>query len=147
MSNSDKLYIIKDEILPEIVKKAVKAKELLKSGRARTVNDATEMAGMSRSAFYKYKDFIFPFYEASLGKIVTISLILEHKPGVLSSILDEIAGAHGNVLTINQNIPIQGMANVTVSFETGGLSKNIEELIKIIDSKKGVKKVNIIAQE
>lgn len=105
------------------------------------------MVGMSRSAFYKYKDYIFPFYEASLGKIITISLILEHKPGVLSSLLDEIAKAHGNVLTINQNIPIQDMANVTISFETGSLTKNIEELLQDIQNKNGVNKVDIIAQE
>jgi len=105
------------------------------------------MVGMSRSAFYKYKDYIFPFYEASLGKIVTIALILEHEPGVLSAILDEIAKAHGNVLTINQNIPIGGMANVTISFETGNLTKNIEELLQTIQSKRGVNKVDIIAQE
>jgi len=147
MTEKSGFYIIKDEILPEIVKKTVKAKELLKSGKARTINEATEMVGMSRSAFYKYKDYIFPFYEASLGKIITIALVLEHEPGVLSSILDEIAKAHGNVLTINQNIPIGGMANVTISFETGNLTKNIEELIQVIQSKRGVNKVDIIAQE
>ena len=147
MTEKSGFYIIKDEILPEIVKKTVKAKELLKSGKARTINEATEMVGMSRSAFYKYKDYIFPFYEASLGKIITIALVLEHEPGVLSSILDEIAKAHGNVLTINQNIPIGGMANVTISFETGNLTKNIEELIHVIQSKRGVNKVDIIAQE
>ena len=74
-------------------------------------------------------------------------MILHHQPGVLSSILDEIAGAHGNVLTINQNIPSQGLANVTISFETGALIKNIEELIKSINDKDGVQKVEIIAQE
>ena len=140
-------YIIKTEILPEILKKTVKAKEFLKSGKARTINEATEMANMSRSAFYKYRDSIYPFYEASLGKIVTISLILDHTPGVLSSILDEIAKAHGNVLTINQNIPIQNLANVTISFETGNLNKNIEDLLEIINKKVGVKKTDIIAQE
>jgi len=140
-------YIIKDEILPEIVRKTVKAKELLKSGKVRTINEATEKVGMSRSAFYKYKDFIFPFYEASLGKIITIAMVLEHQPGVLSRILDEIARAHGNVLTINQNIPIQGLANVTISFETGDMAKNIEELIEEIQSKSGVQKVDIIAGE
>jgi chorismate mutase len=147
MTKSDRFYIIKDDVLPEIVKRTVKAKEFLKSGKARTINEATEMAGMSRSAFYKYKDFIFPFYEASLGKIVTLSMILEHRPGILSGILDEIARAHGNVLTINQNIPIHGIANVTISFETGGLNKNIEDLIEIIEKKTGVRKVDIIAQE
>lgn len=139
-------YIIKEEIMPEILKKTVKAKELLRNGKAKTVNQATEMAGMSRSAFYKYKDYIFPFYEASMGKIVTISLLLEHIPGVLSSILDEIAKAHGNILTINQNIPIQNMASVTISFETGNMNQNIEELLETIQNKQGVRKVDIIAQ-
>ncbi|HHV18499.1 MAG TPA: ACT domain-containing protein [Thermoanaerobacterales bacterium] len=139
-------YIIKDKIMPEILKKTVKAKELLKSGKAKTVNEATEFVGMSRSAFYKYRDYIFPFYEASMGKIVTISLLLEHIPGVLSGILDEIARAHGNILTINQNIPIQNMASVTISFETGNLNKNVEELLEIIHNKEGVQKVDIVAQ-
>lgn len=147
MTEKRGFYIIKDEILPEIVRKTVKAKELLKNGKVRTINEATEKVGMSRSAFYKYKDFIFPFYEASLGKIITIAMVLEHQPGVLSRILDEIARAHGNVLTINQNIPIQGLANVTISFETGDMVKNIEELIEEIQSKNGVQKVDIIAGE
>lgn len=146
MKQKGGFYIIKDEIMPEILKKTVRAKELLKSGKVRTVNEATESVGMSRSAFYKYRDYIFPFYEASMGKIVTISFILEHIPGVLSGILDEIARAHGNILTINQNIPIQNMASVTISFETGNLNKNVEELLEIINSKEGVQKVDIIAQ-
>ncbi|MGB3965001.1 MAG: ACT domain-containing protein, partial [Tepidanaerobacteraceae bacterium] len=92
-----RFYIVKEEIMPDIFKKTIKAKELLKSGKAKTVNEATEAVGMSRSAYYKYKDYIFPFYEASMGKIVTISFVLEHMPGVLSSILDEIAKARGNI--------------------------------------------------
>jgi len=139
-------YIIKEEIMPEILRKTVKAKELLKSGKAKTINEATEIVGMSRSAFYKYKDYIFPFYEASMGKIITVSLLLEHIPGVLSAILDEIARAHGNVLTINQNIPIQNMAGVTISFETGNMTKNVEDLLEIIQNKDGVQKVDIVAQ-
>lgn len=147
MDNDGGYFIIHDKILPDILKKTVMAKELLKTGKAKTVNEAAKIATMSRSAYYKYKDYIFPFYEASHGKIVTISLILEHEPGVLSSILDEIAKSHGNVLTINQNIPIQGLANVTISFETGNLVRNIEEIINIIKNKTGVQKIEIIAQE
>ena len=142
-----RFYIVKEEIMPDIFKKTIKAKELLKSGKAKTVNEATEAVGMSRSAYYKYKDYIFPFYEASMGKIVTISFVLEHMPGVLASILDEIAKARGNILTINQNIPVQNMANVTISFETGNLNKNVEELLAIINKKDCVHKLEIIAQE
>jgi chorismate mutase len=140
-------YIVKEEILPEILKKTVKAKELLKNGKAKTVNEATKMVGMSRSAFYKYKDYVFPFYEASMGKIITIALILEHKPGVLSSILDEIAKARGNILTINQNIPLQGLANVTISFDTSQMTRNVEEVLEIVEKKQGVAKIEVLAQE
>ncbi|MGB9813111.1 MAG: ACT domain-containing protein [Thermovenabulum sp.] len=147
MTDTKGLYIIKEEILPEVLKKTVKAKELLKTKAVKTVNEACERVGISRSAFYKYKDYIFPFYEASLGKIITLSFILEHKPGVLSGILEEIAKARGNVLTINQNIPIQGSASVTISFDTKELSKNIEELLEILEQKPGVQKIEILAQE
>jgi len=147
LDESGGFYIIKDEILPDIVKKTIRAKELLKSGEAKTIHQATNMVDMSRSAFYKYKDYIFPFYEASHGKIITISLMLKHEPGVLSGILDEIATAHGNILTINQNIPIHGIANVSISFETGKLNVNIEKLLHTIKEKKGVHKVDITAQE
>ena len=147
MDTDGSYYIIHDKILPDILKKTVLAKELIKTGKVKTVNEAARIATMSRSAYYKYKDYIFPFYEASHGKIVTISLILEHEPGVLSNILDEIARSHGNVLTINQNIPIQGLANVTISFETGNLNRNIEEVLSLIKNKTGVQKTEIIAQE
>ncbi|SHM26537.1 chorismate mutase [Caldanaerovirga acetigignens] len=147
MTGGRGFYIVKEEILPEILKKTVKAKELLKNGKAKTVNEATKMVGMSRSAYYKYKDYVFPFYEASMGKIITISLILEHKPGVLSSILDEIAKARGNILTINQNIPLQGLANVTISFDTSQMTRNVEEVLEIVEKKQGVAKIEVLAQE
>lgn len=146
MTQNGNFYIIKEEKLPEIIRKTIKAKELLKSGKAKTINEATKIVDMSRSAFYKYKDSVSPFYQASQGKIITIFLVLEHVPGVLSSILDEIAKAHGNILTINQDIPIQCQANVTISFETKYLTKNIESLLEIIKNKKGVQKAKIIAQ-
>lgn len=139
-------YIIKSDILPEILKKTVKAKELLNRGIVNTVNDAAEEAGMSRSAYYKYKDHIFPFFEVSKNKIITISLLLEDKPGILSNILDHIAKAGGNILTINQNIPLSGIANVTVSIRTEGMDESVEKLVKNMGEIDGVKKIDILAQ-
>lgn len=110
-------YLVCEEILPEAIKKTIKAKELLKRGEARTINDAVEKSNLSRSAYYKYKDYVFPFYEASKEKIVTLTLLLDHRPGVLSRVLNAIADEKGSVLTINQGIPLQGMANATISGE------------------------------
>jgi len=139
-------YIIKSDVLPEILKKTVRAKELLNRGLVDTVNEAAEKAGMSRSAYYKYKDHIFPFYEVSKNKIITISFMLEDKPGVLSNMLDHIARAGGNILTINQNIPLSGLANVTISIRTEGMEKNMEKLIRNMRKIDGVKNIGILAQ-
>jgi chorismate mutase len=147
MTNNVNFYLVRSEAVPEIFKKTVKAKELLKKGIVYTVNDAAEMVGMSRSAFYKYKDFVFPFFEASRGNIITISLVLEHRPGVLSNILNIIASSKGSVLTINQNIPVQGIAGVNIAIETVELKCSTEELINRIETLEGVAKIEIIAQE
>lgn len=142
----DKYYLVQENVLPQVLRKTAEAKEMLKNGKARTVNDAVQAVGISRGAFYKYRDFIFPFREASRGKILTISLILEHKTGVLSEVLKSIATAHGNVLTINQGIPLQGVANASISFETEGMKEDMDELLARLSQIPGVQKLELIGQ-
>ncbi|EAX46527.1 amino acid-binding ACT domain protein [Thermosinus carboxydivorans Nor1] len=139
-------YLVREEILPEAIKKTIKVKELLKRGEAKTINEAVEKMGLSRSAYYKYKDFVFPFYEASKEKIVTIALLLEHKPGVLSRVLNTIAGDRGSVLTINQGIPLQGVANATISIETADLAVDLEALLDKLRMVEGVKRLELLGQ-
>ena len=139
-------YLVREEILPEAIKKTIKVKELLKRGDARTINEAVEQMELSRSAYYKYKDYVFPFYEASKEKIVTLTLLLEHKPGVLSRILSSIAGGRGSVLTINQGIPLQGVANVTISIETIDLAIDLEALLDKLRMVEGVKRLELLGQ-
>lgn len=139
-------YLVREEILPEAIKKTIKVKELLKKGEVRTINEAVEKMELSRSAYYKYKDFVFPFYEASKEKIVTLALLLEHKPGVLSRVLNTIAGDHASVLTINQGIPLQGVANATVSLETADLVIDLEALLDKLRMIDGVKRLEVLGQ-
>ena len=139
-------YLVREEILPEAIKKTIKVKELLKQGEVKTINEAVERMGLSRSAYYKYKDYVFPFYEASQEKIVTLALLLEHKQGVLSHVLNTIAGDHGSVLTINQGIPLQGVANATVSIETADLDVDLEALLDKLRMIEGVKRLEILGQ-
>lgn len=138
--------IVSKDILPEAILKTAKAKELLAKGDVYTVNDAVEKVGMSRSAYYKYKDGVFPFYEASREKIITISLILENTAGVLSNVLNTIASFHANVLTINQGIPLQGIANVTIAMETATLVDTPENLLAGLGEIKGVRKIEVVGQ-
>lgn len=139
-------YLVREEILPEAIKKTIKVKELLKRGDARTINEAVDKMELSRSAYYKYKDYVFPFYEASKEKIVTLALLLEHKPGVLSRVLNTIANERGSVLTINQGIPLQGVANATISIETLDLAIDLEALLDKLRLVDGVKRLEVLGQ-
>ena len=139
-------YLVREEILPEAIKKTIKVNELLKKGEVRTINEAVEMLNLSRSAYYKYKDYVFPFYEASKEKIVTLALLLEHRSGVLSNVLKVLANEHGSVLTINQGIPLQGVANATLSIETMELAVDLEALLDKIRVIEGVKRLEVLGQ-
>ncbi len=143
MKKKDKDYfVVAKEALPEVFIKVVEAKRLLEYGICKTAMAASEAVGISRSAFYKYKDSIYPLYSSKRGQTVTIALDLTHKPGLLSSVLNEIGNADANVLTINQTIPINGVANVTITLETTNVS--FYEALNEID---GVRSLKIIARE
>ncbi len=140
-------YIVNREVLPEVFHNVMKAKKLLATGEAGTVNEAVKKVGISRSAFYKYRDSVFSFSEANRGKIITLSLTLLDLPGLLSNILNEIALHKGNILTINQNIPIHGVANVTISVDTRQMEYDQERLIRDLNEIKGVQRIEVIGQE
>lgn len=144
MGSNQKFYLVSEEILPEAILKTAQAKELLRRGQAITVNEAVEKVGLSRSAFYKYKEGVFPFNQWSKGKIVTLACILEHRSGILSNLLNSIAQSRGNVLTINQNIPQEGVASVTVAIETTELEGNLEQLVQDLRKLDGVQRVQVM---
>lgn len=145
-TDKNKFYIVNKDILPEAILKTARVKELLAKKEAETVNEAVEKVGLSRSAFYKYRDGVFPFYEASKEKIVTFTITMEDRSGILSNCLNQIALVRGNILTINQGIPLQGVAYATVSIETRDLISNVEELLESLYKISGVLKVEIIGQ-
>ncbi|MBD8975588.1 ACT domain-containing protein [Veillonella magna] len=142
----DKFYLVQEDILPEAIKKTIKVKEILKLGEVRTINEAVEMMDLSRSAYYKYKDYVFPFYEIAQGKIVSITISMSNESGMLSSILRAIAEANGSILTINQDIPLQGIANVSIAFETKDMRGSLEDLLNGIRSMRGIIRVEILGQ-
>ncbi|ATW24114.1 ACT domain-containing protein [Candidatus Formimonas warabiya] len=146
MKTNRQFYIVSEAILPEAVVKTAKAKELLAKGKVETINQAVDLVNLSRSAFYKYRDGIFPFYQERKEKIVTINMILDHRSGVLSGVINTIADVQGNILTINQGLPLQGMANVTVSLEAAQMQVNIPELLEKFLTTPGVLKAELVGQ-
>src|SRR6056297_4178905 len=144
---SSKYLLIDKEILPGIFEKVITAKQLIKTGQAKGITDAVKAVDISRSSFYKYKDYVFTFSERAEGKKVTTALLLSHESGILSSILNKIAESKGNILTINQNIPMNQVANVTLTFDISQMDMEFDELTEEIRNMDGVIKLNLLAME
>ena len=147
MREDKNFYIIDKNVLPEIFLKVMDVKNLLESGREKTVQEAVSKVGISRSAFYKYRDAVFPLYENTRGKTVTFATNLDDTKGVLSCVLNGIASASANILTINQNIPSNGIAMVTISIETDAMDRDLGCLVEELQQIDGVQTFKIIARE
>lgn len=130
--------------LPEVFWRVVQAKKLLAQGKAKNSSQAALMVGISRSAFYKYRDSVFAYEDASERKIATISASLADEPGVLSAMLNLLSVFGANILTINQNIPVDGVAPVAVSVRSDGLTCAPEKLLEQIRALSGVVWANLI---
>ena len=145
MANSPKYYIVEASALPEVFLKVAEAKRLLSTGEAATVNEATRMTDISRSAFYKYRDAVLPFQNMMTGRIITFQFLLQDEAGMLSTILAKFADFSANIITINSIVPTNGCAVVTISAETMDLSISLEELLHMLRSMPGVIKAEILA--
>ncbi|MBB3109913.1 chorismate mutase [Paenibacillus phyllosphaerae] len=143
---SERYFVVREDILPEGIVKTIQVKEMLQRGEAATVHEAVERVGLSRSAFYKYKDGVYALNQLKREQIVTISVDLEHRAGLLSKVLGLVAESEGNVLTIHQSIPLQGFANVVISVDTSPMSGTPNELLENMRSLAGVRKASIIGQ-
>ena len=140
-----KYYLVSAEALPEVFIKVAEAKRMLQVGEADTVGEAARLVGISRSAFYKYKDAVQPFQNMRAGHIITFYALLKDIPGVLSNYLSIFAGSGANILTINQTIPTNGCAGVTISAETSDMVEGLEELMSRAAAAQGVLKFEILA--
>lgn len=145
MGMQTKFYIVAASALPDIFIKVAEAKRMMLSGEASTVGQATRQVGISRSAFYKYKDAVQPFNNMKAGHIITFYAMLKDSPGVLSNVLAIFAGSGANILTINQSIPTNGCAAVTISAETSDMEISLDDLIVRAESLGGVIKFEILA--
>lgn len=145
MSGPAKYFIVEASSMPEIFRKVAEAKRLLETGEVKTVNAAAQAVGISRSAFYKYKDAVRPFNDMLHGRIVTFQALLKDEPGILSRVLNVLAGTGVNILTINQSIPVNGCAVVTMTAETSALRDSLEDVLAQTATVEGVVRCEILA--
>lgn len=145
MANNPKFYIIEASALPEVFLKVAEVKRMLFTGQADTVNEATKKLGISRSAFYKYRDAIRPFENSQVGRVVTFQFLLQDRKGLLSSLLTIFADRHANIQTINSIAPSNGSAVVTIAADVADLTVSLEDLLHEAGSLSGIIKAEVLA--
>ena len=146
-TEKNKYYVVKERAVPEVLLKVVEAKRLLDSAKVQTVQEASEQTGISRSSFYKYKDDIFPFHDQARGKTITFIIQMDDEPGLLSEVLQTIARYHGNILTIHQSIPINGVATLTLSVDILLGQGDPEGMVEFIEKIDGIHYLKILGRE
>ncbi|WP_053364215.1 ACT domain-containing protein [Bacillus sp. FJAT-27251] len=139
-----KFYLVREDVLPEAMKKTLDAKEMIDRGKAESVWDAVQRVDLSRSAFYKYRDTVFPFHTVVKERIITLFFHLEDRSGTLSQLLGIVATSGCNVLTIHQTIPLQGRANVTLSLNVSEMTVEMDELLAKLRRLEFVDKVEVL---
>lgn len=140
MQEKHKYLVVESSVLPEVFLKVIEAKELIANNIAKNSSHACELVGLSRSTFYRYKNCVEPL-DTEKSKTMTLYLSLKDKPGVLASVLDVLRNAGVNVLTINQNIPVNSVAPVCLTLRDNSEKTNIYNAIELIKNLEGV--VNI----
>ncbi|NLC72348.1 MAG: ACT domain-containing protein [Ruminococcaceae bacterium] len=144
--NRVEYYLVESSAVPEVYKKVIEAKELLAARRVKTVSEAVLAVGISRSAFYKYKDLVSLFRDMQGSKIVTFNAMLLDKKGTLSALLALIASTGASILTINQSLPTNGVALLTVSLETEAILSQIEAFIEKARTLPGVISFDVLSK-
>jgi chorismate mutase len=128
--SEQRYFLVREDVLTEAMQKTLDAKELLQSGEVASIWDAVKKVDLSRSAFYKYRDAVFPFHSIVRERILTVFLQLEDRKGTLATLLYTVAETQCNVLTIHQTIPIQGRANVTLSLDVTAMNVQLDDFLQ-----------------
>ena len=146
MINS-KYLLVDKQILPSYYEKVIEARSLLTSGKVKDVSEAAKSVGISRSTYYKYKDYLFSTNSDIDGRKAIISFTLAHKPGILSEVLGALSTNGANILTITQNLPVNSKAHVVLTIDVSQLKQELSPLLKEINSINGVSGTKLIAVE
>ncbi|MEE5991738.1 MAG: ACT domain-containing protein [Oscillospiraceae bacterium] len=147
MKQHSRLVVVEASVLPDVISKVLEVKRLLASQEEKSSAAACKRVGISRSAYYKYKDCVFSYEDKLTQRIINLQLTLRDEAGVLSSVLQMLYAQSANVLTVNQSIPIDGVAGVTISIKMGGELQNPQELGEKLRTVEGVVAMKILSGE
>lgn len=144
---NEELYIVNSKILPEIFTKVLEVKTLLHTGKVKDISEGVKAVGISRSAYYKYKDHVFLLSEVSKGRKATFSFLIAHEAGVLAKVLEKLRLTNANIITINQDIPINNAASVNLTIDTSAMNVSVKELLDSFEQEPYIISIQLVAVE
>ncbi|MBR0577406.1 ACT domain-containing protein [Proteiniclasticum sp. BAD-10] len=144
---NEELYIVNSKILPEIFTKVLEVKTLLHTGKVKDISEGVKAVGISRSAYYKYKDHVFLLSEGSKGRKATFSFLIAHEAGVLAKVLEKLRLTNANIITINQDIPINNAASVNLTIDTSAMNVSVKELLDSFEQEPYIISIQLVAVE
>lgn len=147
MNETEQFLLVSTNALPDVYLKVLQAKVYLAQGIVQNASQAAKMAGISRSAYYKYKDCVFSADQSGNSAIATLSITLKDEAGVLSELINELYDNGANIITINQNMPVDSVAHVSISIRTKNIKKSMDEFLDDIRGLSGVVHLKVIAAQ
>jgi len=147
MPEMTEYYVVKQKAIPEVLLKVVEANRLIESDKVRSIQEAVDKVGISRSSYYKYKDDIFPFHDTTKGTTITLTFQMDDEPGLLSDVLNIVADFGANILTIHQSIPINGVASLSISVQVLPTTGDVSKMVETMERQTGVHYVKIMGKE
>ncbi len=147
MGNQSQLIVVESDVLPEVILKVLEVKKLLANKEEKSSASACKRIGVSRSAYYKYRNSVFSYNEKLTAQIITLYMLLKDEPGVLSSVLVSLHNLKANILTVNQSIPIDGVATVTISLRLNNSFEEAVAIKSIIGELRGVVEIQLLSGE
>ena len=147
MEKRSQLIVVDAMILPDVFTKVLEVKKLMAQKGEKSFASACKRVGISRSAYYKYKDSVFSYEELFNRRIVNLYLLLSDSPGVLSSVLAFLHGLDANILTVNQSIPVDGAATVNISLRMADASPDELQSLNSITELDGVLEAKVLSAE
>ena len=144
MDNRNEFYIVAADVLPEALKKTAQIKALLSQNSNLTINEAADKVGLSRSAFYKYRESIFSYNKMNKERIVTLIVTAADEISVLAECLQIITEMDGQILTVNRDLPIQDTSKATLVIDTKNMKQEIETLVEKLYEIAQVREIEIL---
>ena len=142
-----KYYVVSSDILPDVLEKVIEARNLLQSGKVKRISEAVKVVGVSRGTYYKYKDAVFSFNDETSRRRAVITMIISQQAGSLSKVLNLVASKNGNILAINQTIPINGIHTLSLTLDITDMDVTIDVFLHLLSNLDVIDKVDLVAVE